>query len=698
MKSIAMGVTIAGILVGASAAFVLAQTGRARDADRPEPVAKVAPSATPPKLDLYGDPLPAGATMRFGTIRHRQEAPIYRIAFTRDDKFIVTDGDDSQLRVWDGHDGKLVRRIPVPIDALSDFAITSDGKTVATTGINFVKGSGFVRQVVSNELATGRQASQQSWVENLSLPKTALDPDRQLLVTAARGQLAITRIETGKETAHAILENEDVKYLEFSADRNRLAVASRVKDEREPHGQRLRVFDVENTGDFRCLAKFDVDCDNLAFSPAGNLFVGTQHPATLTFFDVPSGTPHRIERIYANQISFSSDGKTIACIRTPGDMLVFWNPVARRYIDLLKTSSHLAGQLAFSFDRRTIAANGGQNVLHLWDIASGRERVETTDAHEDRINAVLAARGPEVLITASADRTIRMWSMSTGRQLRALRHEDRVATMSLSEDGRSLIAGMDFQPLIYVWSIEADDPPAILKAPNGKETLAITYADTDRSILAMDGDGIIRRWNAGDRRLVNEVSLKSLLKPMELDPRITEEFTAATFFAGGRKLAVTSISTGLHIVDVQSGKEIGRVPDAKLVAGSPDSKTLAIARNGSGSKYKRMGNETIIQTVSPSATIVLVDGDNCREIRQIEVPNSEVWSLAFGSDSKTLAATSGWETGQIHLYEVATGKEFRTIETPAIRTPALTFTPDGSKLVCGMADTSVLVWNVEGTP
>ena len=68
------------------------------------------------------------------------------------------------------------------------------------------------------------------------------------------------------------------------------------------------------------------------------------------------------------------------------------------------------------------------------------------------------------------------------------------------------------------------------------------------------------------------------------------------------------------------------------------------------------------------------------------------------TDGKTLAATSGWETGQIHLYEVATGREIRTINTPATRTPALAFSPDGSKLVCGMADTSILVWDLQATP
>ena len=486
-----------------------------------------------------------------------------------------------------------------------------------------------------------------------------------------------------------------MKYLELSADRNRVAVASRVKDERVPNRHRVRVFDIKNASDLRAVARFDVDCDNLAFSPDGSLVVGNDL-STLMILDVASGTPHRIEHAFVNQMTFSADGHVIGCIRTPGDMLVFWNPVARRYIDLLKISSQLAGRLAFSFDRRTIAANGGPNVLHFWDIASGRERVESTDAHEDRISAVLVGRGGEVLMTASADRTIRMWSIANGRQLKALRHEDRVATMSLSDDGRSLIAGMDFKPLIYLWSMERDGAPAVLKVP-GEAALALTFADHDQSILAVGHDGVIRRWNSGDRRLVNEVSLKSLLQPITLDPRITEKFWAACFFAEGRKLAIASISSGLHIIDVQSGKEIGRVPDAKLVAGSSDQQTVAIAR-GSDSTYKRMGNESIGPEVSTRATIVLVDANTCQEKLQIEVPGTEVWSLAFAPDGKTLAATSGWETGQIHFYQVTTGKEFRTIETPAIRTAALAFTPDGSKLVCGMADTSVLVWDVGASP
>ena len=72
--------------------------GRESSVAAPTAVTK---GASHSKVDLYGDPLPSGATMRLGTIRHRQEAPIHRIKYSADGKFVVTDGDDRRMRLWD---------------------------------------------------------------------------------------------------------------------------------------------------------------------------------------------------------------------------------------------------------------------------------------------------------------------------------------------------------------------------------------------------------------------------------------------------------------------------------------------------------------------------------------------------------------------------------------------------------------------
>ncbi len=629
--------------------------------------------------------------MRFGTIRHRQEAPIYRIAFTRDDKVIVTDGDDSQLRVWDARDGKLIRRIPVPIGALSDFSLCSDAKTVVATGTNFVNGKGTIRHVVFHELETGRQVSQSSWVESLFGLMVALDPDRQLLVTGSRaGQLQIVRVATGTEIARVVLENEEVRSLAFSANRDRLAVISAVKDDAVLRRRRLRVFDTKNASDLRSVASFDEKCREIAFSPDGTTFAISADGAKLVLLNVLSRERKQFHDAFIQEIAFSADGHRIAGIHMPRDEVVFWDALAPKFIGLLKAPTSLAGQLAFSFDGQTFAANGGANVLHLYEVAAKTERHAAGNAHADRVNAALVTPDGEKLITASADRTIRVWSMTTGRQFKVLNQPDGVATISLSRDGRSLVAGMAFSPVIRCCDLEGGESSAIRMGSEEELNFAVACSQHGQLVLTLSGNGILRRWNSADRRMLNEVSLKSFLVP-------GESLLSAIFFADGAKLATTARSSGLHVVDVETGKEIGRVGRAKLVAHSPDQKTLAITRSGLNYVWKRMGNDQQ-EPVITSATIVLVDANTCREIRQMEVPGSEVWSLAFSPDGKTLAATSGWETGQIHLYEVATGREFRTIDTPAIRTSALTFTPDGSKLVCGMADTSVLVWNVEASP
>ena len=53
-----------------------------------------------PRVDLYGDPLPAGALLRLGTLRMRQEAPSQiTISYSSDGKMLATTYDD-HVSLW----------------------------------------------------------------------------------------------------------------------------------------------------------------------------------------------------------------------------------------------------------------------------------------------------------------------------------------------------------------------------------------------------------------------------------------------------------------------------------------------------------------------------------------------------------------------------------------------------------------------
>src|SRR5206468_1160958 len=86
----------------------------------------------PTRFDVNGDPLPAGAMARIGTLRFRHGSDVNEIAFAPDGRTVYTACHGDKLaRAWAVAGGREVRRFGGDAAALA-VAVSPDGKLLAT--------------------------------------------------------------------------------------------------------------------------------------------------------------------------------------------------------------------------------------------------------------------------------------------------------------------------------------------------------------------------------------------------------------------------------------------------------------------------------------------------------------------------------------------------------------------------------------
>ncbi len=662
------------------------------------------------RVDRYSDPLPAGAVLRLGTTRYRQDSPIYRIAYTPDGRHFLTDGRDSILRVWDAASGRIVRRIDPDVGVMADFAVSSRGHLVMAMGTTLEPGRGFVYRVTMTEIGTGRPVDVGSWTVDDALGFTvALCPDRQL-VAAGMDKDGVRLLDawTGAETARFATGGDEAHHIIFSRDGRRLAVVTWSRGDEAIHGE-LRVFDVDRKEELLVERLGSSSRWEPVFSPDGGT-VAVSSTLNLDLFTPGKKEPVTLPNAMADQVCFTSDGRGLVGVARFGLIGVF-DLEKRQKSASFRTGASLDGPIALAPDGRTLLTSGNELVLHDWDLGTRRDRFASPDAHDGPVTSVLVTPDGKTIITGAEDATMRLWDLATGRSGRVLRLSGPPKAVAISPSGQWLAVATSVFHQTFLWDIKRQGGPIVLATGRGDDIrvpTALHFLD-DGKILMIDQTASLHEIDLKERRV--RAGAKIELPPPALPPDLPAELMApgfatlrldaAAFLPGGKRVAISQALGHTAIADLPAGKVRFDAGGGSLVAPSPDGRLLAVAASFPGELSHGMrdaplgGHRTGIDVEPRSGSIRLLDADTGNEQHAMTVEGSQVWAMAFSPDGKTLAATSGWESGQIHLYEIATGKETRTIDGPPFRSPALAFTPEGSRLVTGVADGSVLVWDLK---
>lgn len=646
-------------------------------------------SETQIRRDRAGDPLPAEAISRLGTIRFRHGGNIRYVAFGPDGKTLVSCADG--IRVWNAGSGKLIPRFPKELQSYS-IALSPDGKELAVC-VPTDKPAG--KPIAIYEYATGRLLRRFGEVE--TPVELLFSPDGKVLAASdwsRHRDIELWEPLVGRRLHILKGHTKNLWCKAFSADSKTLVSGSDDKT--------IRFWDVATGKEVRQI-KHKQGIGKIALSPDGKFLASIDtifhrdpefhsgywdHDNHVRIWDAANGRELRrlampaVEPIDGFEyLQFSPDGKTLLTGGRDG-ILRIWDAESGREVGQFPGFAGCPGPFAFAPDKKTLAVVDGGSTIRLLDPASGNDRLPM-EGHHGCISSISVTPDSQTIATISPDKTLRVWEPATGRELRRRAVAwDNVGTAGLRPDGRTYLAyGPD--KLYRLRDLASGKERAVLRghkpffpfalSPDGK---ILGSADANKEVRLLDpATGAVRH---------------KLMK-------VKHHVTGMAFSADSRTLVVWDGNQIVTVWDAATGKKRRQFTPPPDVASnnpglayqamlSPDGKLLAFALQTPDPKTSNM-----------KITPLIVDTSTGKEVRRFKADEVELgflWS-AFSPDSKSLALIN-WRDNAISLTEVATGRERHRFAAYTGHIFSLAFSADGKMLISGSDDTTALVWDLTG--
>lgn len=527
----------------------------------------------------------------------------------------------------------------------------------------------------------------------------------------------------------------EVTSLKFTANGQLLASAS--EDQIKIWGSKgnlLQTLTADNNDIFSVI--FSSDSQLLIAASFDNTVTAWRYnAATNQFIDKPVFKLSEKDGLWAIGIS---PNNTLA-VATNNGQVKLWT-LDGKLLKTISAHNQKIWHLSFTPDGKTFATASKDKTVKIWNLDG--QLLTTLQGHNDEVLSVSFSPNGQIA-TASKDKTVRVWDL-TGKLLHQFTgHTHEVLDVRFSPDGK-LLASASADDTVRVWSIEQNKELYKFSGHGGKAS-EVSFSPDGQTLASASADKTVKLWRlqtvlptfsgnslsiSPDGQTLAVSNQQGIITLRKRDGTFLRSFNAHTgeiikviFHPQGKNLVsigrdnqvkIWDLSGNLlkswqgHDTNHQSAIPFVPIPDISL---SPDGNQIVTIGgidkkikiwNYTGDLLKSWQNDEQFLTkvvFSPDGKKLATAGDKTvklwnlsGELLQISGHQANISSVNFSPDGKMIA-TAGADNA-IKLWHSQTGQMLRSFQH-SDTVYSIDFSPNSQMLITGDKN-KIIFWGLDG--